>query len=102
MCHASSLSVTLFKSYVAFFITVINEVKVGSGAGPAKVVVVGWDDAAVQERTVLVRSTAVESNMVAGFAAGAAAAWFSEGVVDSKVFMIPGAVRVEYSWGVNG
>jgi hypothetical protein len=49
MCHASSLSVTLFKSYIAFFITVINEVKVGSRAGPAKVVVVGWDDAAVQE-----------------------------------------------------
>jgi hypothetical protein len=45
MCHASSLSVTLFKSYVAFFITVINEVKVGSRAGPAKVVVVArwWD-----------------------------------------------------------
>jgi hypothetical protein len=73
MCHASSLSVTLFKSYVAFFITIINEVKVGSGAGPAKVVVVGWDDAAVQERTALVRSTEVESDMVAGFAVGAAA-----------------------------
>jgi hypothetical protein len=102
MCHTSSLSVTLFESYVAFFITIINKVKVGSGAGPAKVVVVGWDDAAVQERTVLVRSMAVESDMVAGFAVGAAAARFGEGVVDSKAFMIPGAVRVEYSWGVNG
>jgi hypothetical protein len=53
-------------------------------------VVVGWDDAAVQERTALVRSTAVESDMVVGFAVGAAAAQFSEGVVDSKAFMIPG------------
>jgi hypothetical protein len=80
MCHASSLSVTLFESYIAFFITLINKVKVGRGAGPAKVVVVGWDDAAVQERTALVRSMAVESDMVAGFAVGAAAARFSKGV----------------------
>jgi hypothetical protein len=47
---------------------------------------------------VLVRSTAVESDMVVGFAVGAAAARFSEGVVDSKAFMIPGVVRAEYSW----
>jgi hypothetical protein len=39
-----------------------------------------------------VRGVTIEGDVVAGFAVGTVASWFSKGILDSELLMVPGVV----------